>query len=290
MQLVIAYVGAGLWMALVDAVWLTKMYPVYQKNIGELLFDGVRFGPAIAFYLLYVFGIVWFAISPALQNGGSWQHAALNGALLGLVCYGTYDLTNQATLKVWPTFVTLMDMSWGAVLTATAAVAGTLAARTWGGGARCQPPDASGGTMARHDRHRLLFGGAGSADVRPAAPGKSGEERRRARLVSVEQRPARPLHVRFQRRQPGDVHQQVVHERRSHDGEQPLRIAARHIQRDYRPGAPRQPLEEIVGMPRQAPQSRVADAPLVGRVRLEASQLPVGDARPDDPRDEDRRP
>ena len=133
MKYVIAYLATGLYMALVDSVWLTSMINVYRQNIGELLLpDGIRYAPAIVFYLLYIFGIVWFAVSPALASGGSLQTAALNGALLGLVCYGTYDLTNQATLKVWPTFITAMDMTWGAFLTATAAVAGTLAARWYG--------------------------------------------------------------------------------------------------------------------------------------------------------------
>jgi uncharacterized membrane protein len=134
MQYAVAYLAAGLYMALVDSVWLTSMINVYRQNIGELLLpDGIRVAPAIAFYLLYIFGIVWFAVSPALANGGSLQTAALNGALLGLVCYGTYDLTNQATLKVWPTFITLMDLAWGTFLTATAAVAGTLVARWYAG-------------------------------------------------------------------------------------------------------------------------------------------------------------
>jgi uncharacterized membrane protein len=133
MQYVIAYLATGLYMAIVDSIWLTNMINVYRQNIGELLLaDGIRIAPAIMFYLLYIFGIVWFAVSPALANGGSLQTAALNGALLGLVCYGTYDLTNQATLKVWPTFITVMDMTWGAFLTATAAVAGTFAARWYG--------------------------------------------------------------------------------------------------------------------------------------------------------------
>jgi uncharacterized membrane protein len=134
MQYVVAYIATGLYMAIVDSVWLTTMIAVYRQNIGEVLMpDGIRIAPAIIFYLLYIFGIVWFAVSPALANGGSLQTAALNGALLGLVCYGTYDLTNQATLKVWPSFITVMDMSWGAFLTATAAVAGTLAARWYAG-------------------------------------------------------------------------------------------------------------------------------------------------------------
>jgi uncharacterized membrane protein len=134
MQYVVAYIATGLYMAIVDSVWLTTMITVYRQNIGEVLLpDGIRIVPAILFYLLYIFGIVWFAVTPALANGGSLQTAAVNGALLGLVCYGTYDLTNQATLKVWPSFITVMDMSWGAILTATAAIAGTLAARWYGG-------------------------------------------------------------------------------------------------------------------------------------------------------------
>ncbi len=134
MKYVIAYLAAGLYMAVVDSVWLTSMISTYRQHIGELLLpDGIRIAPAVAFYLLYIFGIVWFGVSPALANGGSLQTAALNGALLGLVCYGTYDLTNQATLKVWPTFITLMDLTWGVFLTSTAAVAGTLAARWYAG-------------------------------------------------------------------------------------------------------------------------------------------------------------
>lgn len=134
MQYVIAYLAAGLYMAAVDSVWLTTMINTYRQNIGELLLpDGIRIAPAILFYLIYIFGIVWFAVSPALANGGNWQTAAVNGALLGLVCYGTYDLTNQATMKIWPTFITVMDLSWGVFLTSTAAVAGTLAARWYAG-------------------------------------------------------------------------------------------------------------------------------------------------------------
>jgi uncharacterized membrane protein len=136
MQYVVAYVATGLYMALVDSVWLTSMINVYRQNIGELLLpDSIRIVPAILFYLLYIFGIVWFAVTPALSNGGSLQTAAVNGALLGLVCYGTYDLTNHATLKVWPAFITVMDMTWGTLLTASAAVVGTLAARWYSGAA-----------------------------------------------------------------------------------------------------------------------------------------------------------
>ena len=127
----IAYLAAGLWMLIIDAIWLSSMIGVYRQHIGSLLMEGIRLGPAIAFYLLYVAGIVWFAVLPALQSGGGWQQAALNGALLGLVAYGTYDLTNQATLKVWPVSITLMDMVWGAFLTGTSAIASHAAASSF---------------------------------------------------------------------------------------------------------------------------------------------------------------
>jgi uncharacterized membrane protein len=83
------------------------------------------------FYLAYLGGIVWFAVRPALVQGiGA---GALGGALLGAMCYMTYDLTNQATLARWPLHVTLIDVCWGSFATATAAAAGVWAARTFGG-------------------------------------------------------------------------------------------------------------------------------------------------------------
>lgn len=128
LRIVVGFVCSALWLLVIDGIWLTSMISVYRQHLGELLHDGVRLVPAIMFYLLYISGIVWFAILPSLENGG-WQHAALNGAILGLLAYGTYDLTNQATLKTWPPFITVMDICWGSFLTATAAVVGTLAAQ-----------------------------------------------------------------------------------------------------------------------------------------------------------------
>jgi uncharacterized membrane protein len=95
---------------------------VFQCPKGNL-----RVGSAVGFYILYLFGVVYFATMPALKDGG-WRRALLSGALLGLVAYGTYDLTNQATLRHWPALVTL-DLLWGAILTAVSAVAGVFAAK-----------------------------------------------------------------------------------------------------------------------------------------------------------------
>ncbi|MFM7084910.1 MAG: DUF2177 family protein [Hyphomicrobium sp.] len=128
LKILVGFICSALWLLVIDGIWLTNMISVYRQHLGEILHDGVRLVPAILFYLLYLFGIAWFAILPSLENGG-WQQAALNGAILGLLAYGTYDLTNQATLKTWPAFITLMDICWGTFLTASAAVVGTLAAQ-----------------------------------------------------------------------------------------------------------------------------------------------------------------
>lgn len=128
----LGYVGSALGMLTLDTIWLSTMADrLYRPQLGPLLADEFRLGPALAFYALYLLGVVYFAVFQAL-NISSWSKAALNGALLGLVAYGTYDLTNQATLVRWPVVVTLLDLSWGAFLTASTAVTGYLLARRFG--------------------------------------------------------------------------------------------------------------------------------------------------------------
>lgn len=124
MQWLIAYIGAAVSFGILDAIWLRWAGPnFYRPAVGELLADSFRGGPAIVFYLIYIAGMVWFAVRPGI-DGGLGQ-AALNGALLGGLCYATYDLTNQATLKVWPTYITITDIVWGAFATSIAATAAT---------------------------------------------------------------------------------------------------------------------------------------------------------------------
>lgn len=114
----------------IDAVWLTTMTGAfYRPMLGGHLADQPRLVPAALFYLLYIFGIVNFAVAPALQSE-QWSTALLNGALLGLVAYATYDLTNQATLREWPTAVSVVDMAWGTFLTGLSAFLGYLIT-TW---------------------------------------------------------------------------------------------------------------------------------------------------------------
>lgn len=130
MQMVIAYVVAAIVFGGLDALWLGWAGPnLYRPALGDLLAPTFRLAPAGIFYLAYLGGMVWFAIRPGIASG--LPAAALNGALLGALCYATYDFTNQATLARWPGYVTAIDVCWGAFATMTAAVAATYAARAF---------------------------------------------------------------------------------------------------------------------------------------------------------------
>ena len=130
---IVAYVVSALAFLAADATWLTLAGPrLYRPVLGPLLADKVNAGAAVVFYLLYLAGVLFLAVTPALRSG-QWRTAALNGLVLGLVAYGTYDLTNQATLRLWSTRLTLADMAWGGAITALAATVGFLAARKAGG-------------------------------------------------------------------------------------------------------------------------------------------------------------
>ncbi len=123
-----AYLGAGVTMAALDAIWLAMANSrLYRPVLAPILTDGFRPVPAVLFYLVYLVGVIIFAVTPALRRG-RWTTATLMGALFGFFAYATYDLTNQATLKVWATRLTLIDLGWGTCLTAAAATAGFLAA------------------------------------------------------------------------------------------------------------------------------------------------------------------
>jgi len=127
MQLIVAYIVAAVVFGGLDAAWLSWAGPnLYHPALGDLLAPSFRGGPAIVFYVFYLAGMVWFAVRPGLAGGiGA---ATVNGALLGALAYATYDLTNQATLKVWSTQVTVIDICWGAFATAVAASVATWAA------------------------------------------------------------------------------------------------------------------------------------------------------------------
>lgn len=127
MTWIVAAITAALVFGALDAVWLSWAGPnFYRPRLGDILANNFRMMPALVFYAAYIAAIVWFAVRPGLSLGiGA---AALNGALLGAICYATYDLTNQATMRTWSTTVTVADIAWGAFATAVAAAAASFAA------------------------------------------------------------------------------------------------------------------------------------------------------------------
>lgn len=125
MKFVIAYVVAAIAFGILDSLWLRWAGPnLYRPVIGEIMADNFRVAPAAAFYFIYLAGMTYFAIKPGLENG-SVVTAMLNGAILGALCYATFDLTSQAVFKVWSTQISVMDIAWGAVATAAASAIAT---------------------------------------------------------------------------------------------------------------------------------------------------------------------
>lgn len=107
----------------IDMIWLGFVARgFYRNNLGHLLRPDVNWTAAVIFYLLYILGILIFAVMPALEKN-SLRQAVILGGLFGFFAYATYDLTNLATLKDWPGNVVLVDIAWGVVLTASVAAA-----------------------------------------------------------------------------------------------------------------------------------------------------------------------
>ncbi len=128
----VAYLATAVVFVLLDAAWLGVIaQKLYRQEIGALLLDRPRWAPAVAFYLIYLAGVVLFAVRPALASGRLGE-ALVMGALFGFIAYATYDLTNLATLKGFSMKVVVADLAWGAFVSASAASAGLLAARRWG--------------------------------------------------------------------------------------------------------------------------------------------------------------
>ena len=112
----------------IDMIWLGVLAKdFYQRHLGYLMRPQVNWAAAIIFYLLFIVGIVIFAVKPALEARSPIQ-ALVYGALFGFFTYATYDLTNLATIRDWPLIVTIVDLIWGTVLCGTVAWVSYLAA------------------------------------------------------------------------------------------------------------------------------------------------------------------
>jgi len=103
----------------IDIIWLGLIAKnFYRSQMGDLLTKNVNWSAAILFYFIFLFGIIFFAVMPAIDKK-SLMTAIGYGALFGFVAYATYDLTNLATVRSWPFALTVVDMIWGAVLSAS---------------------------------------------------------------------------------------------------------------------------------------------------------------------------
>jgi uncharacterized membrane protein len=115
--------------AAVDLLWLGVLSRgFYKNNLGHLLSPDVNWAAAGTFYLIYIMGIIYFAVLPGL-DAQSLGKAILNGALFGFFTYLTYELTNMATLPAWPLKVVLVDVIWGTILCATVAAGSAMIGR-----------------------------------------------------------------------------------------------------------------------------------------------------------------
>jgi len=129
MSIVFLYVVTAVVFLAADAVMLRAvMHPLFSKHLGDALLASPRLLPAALFYLAYVGGLVWLVGWPALRDGVPGQ-ALLNGAVLGAMAYGTYEMTNFATLRAWSWQQVAVDGLWGTILTGGAVWIGVLITR-----------------------------------------------------------------------------------------------------------------------------------------------------------------
>ncbi len=108
----------------IDFLWLGVIAKRFYENyLGHFLRDQVNWPAAFLFYLLFVLGLMVFVVLPAFK-ANAWFQSLLFGMLFGLVTYATFDLTNLALLKGWPTTVVFVDILWGMFLSSTVSTAG----------------------------------------------------------------------------------------------------------------------------------------------------------------------
>lgn len=113
-------------MIFIDGLWLMLMLKrLYIPNIGYLMNDSMVIWPAVIFYILYGIALNVFVVLPALKNNTGYLELLALGLLFGMVTYGTYDLTNQVTIKKWPWIITVVDIAWGSCLASTVSLIST---------------------------------------------------------------------------------------------------------------------------------------------------------------------
>lgn len=130
MTLITLYVATVIVFLALDYVGLSYIVkPVFEKDIGHLLLDQFRIGPAALFYAFYIAVLLWFVSWPAMVQDKSIWWVLGNAALLGAMGYGTYEFTSLAVMKDWTWPMVITDVIWGTTLTAVSAAGGVLIAR-----------------------------------------------------------------------------------------------------------------------------------------------------------------
>lgn len=119
-----AYIATIIVMFVLDLIWLSQLaQPLYTAGIGHLMAAKPKLGYAAIFYLVFVFGLFWFAVRPNVQAKGV-KASFVAGAFFGFFIYASYDLTNLALLKDWPLKLSLIDITWGTSLSGVCAAVG----------------------------------------------------------------------------------------------------------------------------------------------------------------------
>ena len=128
-KLIMPYLTMAGILLVLDLLWIGVIArDFYRNGLGTLMAENINMGAAFGFYIIYSIGLFVFVVQPALASG-DWQKAAMMGAMFGLVAYATYDLTNLAVVKGFPINIALVDMAWGASVSAVTAAATVLIAQ-----------------------------------------------------------------------------------------------------------------------------------------------------------------
>ena len=130
-QLIISFIFVSTIFLIVDVIWLSiTVKLVYKPNLGDLLNDKPVLWAAVLFYIIYMIGLTLIIIKPALASNSVLQ-AFWTGVIFGIVAYGTYNLTNMATIKNWSSTIVWIDMIWGGFLTGFSSAAGIYLTKTF---------------------------------------------------------------------------------------------------------------------------------------------------------------
>ncbi len=125
-KLILSYLTMAGILLILDLLWIGVIAREFYRNgLATLMAENINMGAAFGFYLIYSIGLFVFVVQPALASG-EWQKAAMMGAMFGLVAYATYDLTNLAVVKGFPVNIAVVDMAWGASVSAVTAAATVL--------------------------------------------------------------------------------------------------------------------------------------------------------------------